>query len=136
MNHFRDIFPPQEWNSPDPSRMRESPVPGHIESYNSPNGSLSQIPRIPISGKQYQSQSELVVLLQLADWDQERTYDEDPPSCLHYSIEWKVTLNGKMISNDTERDLVLASASYWQLFLQPKLEKPLLKNFSYNRCEI
>jgi hypothetical protein len=74
------------------------------------------------------------VLLQPADWDQERTYDEDPPSCLHYSIERKVNLNGKMISKDTEQDLVLAPASYWQLFLQPRLEKLLLKKLPYNSC--
>lgn len=34
-------------------------------------------------------------LLQLADWDREKTYDEDPPQCIHYSIEWKVTIKGK-----------------------------------------
>jgi hypothetical protein len=26
-------------------------------------------------------------LVQLNNWDQEKTYDENPPSCIHYSIE-------------------------------------------------
>jgi hypothetical protein len=38
-----------------------------------------------------------------------------------------VTLNGKLISKDTETNLVLALAPYWQLFLRPRLEKLLQK---------
>jgi hypothetical protein len=55
------------------------------------------------------------------------TYDEEPPTCLHYSIEWKVTLNNKLLAKDTEPDLVLAPRFYWSLFLRDKLEKLLQK---------
>jgi hypothetical protein len=43
-----------------------------------------------------------------------------------------VTLNGKIISRDTETDLVLAPVPYWQPFLQPRLEKLLQKKLGHN----
>ena len=72
-------------------------------------------------------------LLHIDEWDGEYTFDEEPPSCIHYSIEWKVTLNGKLISKDTEQDLVLAPEFYWPQFLKPKLEKLLRKKVSSNK---
>lgn len=39
----------------------------------------------PLSGK--------LKLLNLDEWNENETYDEEPSTCLHYSIEWKVTLN-------------------------------------------
>ena len=61
-------------------------------------------------------------LLRLEEWDQGKSYDEDPPTCLHYSIEWAVTLNGQEILRDTEPDLVLNPAAYWQLCLRRRVE--------------
>ena len=55
------------------------------------------------------------------------------PTGLHYSIEWKVRVIGKVFSKDTEHDLVLAPSSYWHLFLQPSLEKFLRKKLSGTR---
>jgi hypothetical protein len=57
-------------------------------------------------------QSNKLQLLYRDEWDEDNTYDEDPLSCIHYSIEWKVTLNGKLISKDTEQNLVLAPTFY------------------------
>ena len=72
-------------------------------------------------------------LLQLASWNEERTYDEQPPSCIHYSIEWKVALNNRVVAGDTEQDLVLAPSTYWQQSLKAKLESLLCKKFTRNR---
>jgi hypothetical protein len=72
-------------------------------------------------------------LLHIDEWDDENTYDEDPPSCIHYSIEWKVTLNGKLISKDKEQNLMLAPTFYWPEFLKPKLEKLLYKKIPSNK---
>ncbi|CAG5189807.1 uncharacterized protein ALTATR162_LOCUS12088 [Alternaria atra] len=73
----------------------------------------------PLSGK--------LELLSLDEWNENETYDEEPPTCVHYSIEWKVTLNNKLLSKDTEPDLVLAPRFYWSLFLREKLERLLQK---------
>ena len=78
-------------------------------------------------------QSNKLRLLHRDEWGEDNTYDEDPPSCIHYSIEWKVTLNGKLVSKDTEQNLVLAPSFYWPQFLKPKLEKLLCKKISSNR---
>ncbi|KAJ3548582.1 hypothetical protein NM208_g934 [Fusarium decemcellulare] len=72
-------------------------------------------------------------LLQLADWDEELSYDEQPPTCVHYSIEWKLTLNHRSISKDTEPNLVLAPGPYWTTRLRPKVEKLAKKKLPSNR---
>ena len=48
---------------------------------------------IPVSNRDRRTS----LIYQFADWDSERTYDEDPPSYIHYSIEWKVTVNDRAI---------------------------------------
>jgi hypothetical protein len=60
------------------------------------------------SRQQTKSQPAKLELLSIDEWNEEKTYDENPPSCIHYLIEWKVTLNNKLITEDTEQDLVLA----------------------------
>jgi hypothetical protein len=77
-------------------------------------------------------------LLSLDEWNENEMYDEEPPTCLHYSIEWKVTLNNKILAKDTEPDLVLAPRFYWSLFLRDKLEKLLQKKLPLSKrvaCE-
>jgi len=52
---------------------------------------------------QQQTQANKLEFCQFLDWDSERIYDEDPPSHIHYSIEWKVTVNNRAIMpKDTE----------------------------------
>ena len=85
------------------------------------------------SQQQTKPQPAKLELLNIDEWDEGKTYDEDPPSYIHYSIKWKVILNNKLITKDTEQDLVLAPNFYWSLFLRPKLEKPLCKKLSPNK---
>jgi hypothetical protein len=47
-------------------------------------------------------------LLEWSEWVQTKVYDERPPTCLQYSIVWKVNLNKKLDCKDTEQDLMLA----------------------------
>jgi hypothetical protein len=51
-------------------------------------------------------------LLNIDEWDKEKTYDKDLLSCIHYLIEWKVTLHNKIVSRDTEQNIVLALSVY------------------------
>jgi len=84
------------------------------------------------------AQLQKLQFLQLAEWNEHNSYGEDEPSCLHYSIEWKVSVNNRIISKDTEQDLVLVPSAYWHMLLKPKLEKLLRKKVAQNRhirCE-
>lgn len=40
--------------------------------------------------------------LQLDEWDEHNSYGEEVLTVLHYSIEWKVAVNNKVVSRDTE----------------------------------
>ncbi len=44
-----------------------------------------------------------------------------------------MTVNNRVVSKDTEPDVVLALGSYWLLVLQPKLERLLGKKLARNR---
>jgi hypothetical protein len=52
---------------------------------------------------------------------------------VHYSIEWKLKLNNRCISKDTESDVVLAPGSYWTMFLRSKLHKLAAKKLASKR---
>jgi hypothetical protein len=74
-----------------------------------------------------------IAVSSLGDGDEHNTYDEVVPTCLHYTIEWKVTVNGKQLSKDTEQDLALAPISYWHMFLKPSLRSFSAGKVAQNR---
>jgi hypothetical protein len=71
--------------------------------------------------------------LALAEWEEYNSYEEETPSRLRYSIEWKVVVNNKVVAKDTEQDLVLVPSAHWHLCLKPKVEKLLSKKVAHNR---
>jgi hypothetical protein len=76
-------------------------------------------------------------LLQQADWNPNLPYDESPPTCIRYSIEWKMLLKkGRLskLTNDTEQNLVLAPGAFWDQALKPKLLQLLAKKTPRNKC--
>ncbi|KAL4763395.1 uncharacterized protein BDW70DRAFT_148555 [Aspergillus foveolatus] len=68
-----------------------------------------------------------------SNWVEGKVYNKDPPTCIHYWIEWKVTLNTRTVIKDTEQNLVLAPGFYWRLFLQPKLREKLCHKFPHRK---
>jgi hypothetical protein len=87
----------------------------------------------PAAHLQTQSEPDKLRFLELDEWDELNSYEEEVPTCLHYSIEWKVVVNNKMVAKDTEQDLVLVPIAYWHMVLQPKLEKLLRRKMAQNR---
>ncbi|CAP74103.1 Pc04g00090 [Penicillium rubens Wisconsin 54-1255] len=51
----------------------------------------------------------------------------------HYRIEWRVTVNNREVSKDTEEDVVLAPSAFWQLSLGKVLEKALRRKTAHHR---
>ncbi|KAF4772737.1 hypothetical protein HER10_EVM0009053 [Colletotrichum scovillei] len=72
-------------------------------------------------------------LLRLIDWDRFRSYDEQPPTCIHYSLEWKLTANNRTVSKDSEPNLVLAPGDFWDMTLQSKLSNLVTKKLAANK---
>ncbi|EUC39745.1 hypothetical protein COCMIDRAFT_10225 [Bipolaris oryzae ATCC 44560] len=70
-----------------------------------------------------QADTDRLSFLPLAEWDEYNSYEEDTPSHLRYSIEWKIAVNNRAIAKDIEQDVVLAPAMYWRMYLQAKVEK-------------
>lgn len=94
-----------------------APTPSFLDCSPSVLSVLSEF-----SPRMGQSRSDKLELLQLSDWEEGRLYDDDPPTCIHYSIEWKVTINSWVVAKDTEPDLVLNPSAYWDEYLMKKLE--------------
>jgi hypothetical protein len=70
-----------------------------------------------------QTDTDRLGFLPLAEWDEYNSYEEDTPSHLRYSIEWKIAVNSRAVAKDTEQDVVLAPAVYWRMYLQAEVEK-------------
>jgi hypothetical protein len=51
---------------------------------------------------------------------------------VRYTIEWRVTLNNRMVAKDTEQDLALIPSSYWQ-DIREKAETVLRRKVARNR---
>lgn len=73
-------------------------------------------------------------LLQLADWDEDNAYDEHPLTYIHYSIEWKLVVEKKLIAKETEPNLVLTPSAYWTTVLRPRLDKLAARKLPQNKC--
>jgi hypothetical protein len=49
----------------------------------------------------------------MVEHDDEGSPEEQPQDCIQYRIEWKVTLNSRVVAKDTEQDLVQLPSFSW-----------------------
>lgn len=61
-----------------------------------------------------------------------RTSSEQPLDCIEYLIEWRVTLNRRVVVKDTEQDLVQMPSLYWPQ-IQARASKILRDKISRDR---
>jgi hypothetical protein len=69
----------------------------------------------------------------------ERTNDHDPDNepKLSYSIEWRISHNGKKLPKDTESDVTCTLETYWADVMKTKVEKYAAKKLaSYGKCHV
>lgn len=55
------------------------------------------------------------------DWIPDQLYNDQPPSCMRYVMDWKLTLNRITAAKQTEDDLGLAPSDFWNEELSPKI---------------
>ncbi|KAK5069390.1 hypothetical protein LTR51_008640 [Lithohypha guttulata] len=66
--------------------------------------------------------------ISLQNWRSDHVYNEVPPLYLHYNVEWKVKVNKTIIFKETEENIVLSPAAFWEQVLQTRLDEQLQKD--------
>jgi hypothetical protein len=120
----------------EPEQWEYAPIPGYLGSPYATRSISSPSPSSVLeAGVERTSRpgSKSLRFIQLSEWEEGRSYQEDPPTCIHYRIEWRVTINNREVSQDTEEDLTLAPSSFWQFSLEKKLEKVLRRKTARHR---
>ncbi|CEF85343.1 unnamed protein product [Fusarium graminearum] len=73
--------------------------------------------------------------LPLTEWDPDQRYDDQPPSYIHYALEWKMTLLSLLGDVSIVQDIALAPGDFWDHTLRPELERLVEKTRSNEPCK-
>jgi hypothetical protein len=74
-----------------------------------------------------------LTFMQEADWDPEKTYDEERPTCIRYLFQWRVLRNERTVVKDEAADVVVAPECYWRRVLKAERERVLKKKIPHPR---
>jgi hypothetical protein len=113
-----------------------APTPGYYEHTPLSEYGFSLSPnRCPQDGSEpiLSITPEIHKLLQLSEWEANRLDDELSASFIRYTIEWKVKVNNRSVSEDTEQDVALTPSAYWPLVLRDKLYKVIEEKVARKR---
>ena len=124
-NHFDEHFSDEDFSyAPTPCGYGRTDSESSFHEYRSTSSPIrNEVPRTSTACLRPRAQTEKLAFFQLSEWDPAKVYNDGPPTCLRATVGWKVTLNGKPFHENTEQDVVLTLASYWELILQPKVDK-------------
>jgi hypothetical protein len=114
INHFYPNGDESQAQNLDPSDQdsQYAPTPGYYEHTPLSEYGFSPSPnRCPQDGSEplLSTPPEANKLLQLSEWEANRPDDELPASFIRYTIEWKVKVNNRSISEDTEQSLAFVN---------------------------
>lgn len=110
-----------------------APTPGNWGRSPTPSLCSSPLGRIPDENALQPAQKDQLGLIPRTTWDKGKKYVKQPPICIHYLIEWKVTLNGRSVQKVTERNVVIKPSEFWEGILKEKAEKVKLRRVFQNR---
>jgi hypothetical protein len=123
--HFDEHFLDEDFSwAPTPGGYSRTDSQSSFHEYHSTsNPTRGEVPRICTPCQRSRSQPEKLAFLQVPAWDPAKVYNDEPPPYLRATVGWKITLNGKPFHENTEQNVVLTLASYWELVLRPKVDK-------------
>ncbi|KAG9249981.1 uncharacterized protein F5Z01DRAFT_731324 [Emericellopsis atlantica] len=59
-----------------------------------------------------------------ADWRPTLPYNEQPPECIRYNVEWKLSVNNRQRSGESEPGVVISPQRFWKHVLRSKKPPP------------
>jgi hypothetical protein len=84
-----------------------APTPGYLSREQTPLGYSPSPNHEGHRSTPRQTPSNRGNIFRDSEWDYSATDNEEPQPSLHYTIEWRVTLNNRVVAKDTEQDLAL-----------------------------
>ena len=108
-----------EWSSDDASESQHHDVPDlDNDSQRATAGRRSQLRPAGLG----------LAFVPLADWKPELPYDEQPPENIRYDVEWKLSVNNRQRSGESEPRVVISPRTFWKHVLRSKLRTAVDKS--------